>query len=172
MNLITFYRMQRWLYDRHMKWVARLVEIVSFILFSSHITAKCHIGKGSYFAHRGLDVLIVDGTRIGRDCVIGVGCKFVRKFPYRNVAEVGDHVYFGPGCVVCGPVKIGNNVIIAANAVVLKSIPDGCVVAGMPARIVGRTADLGYDPMKNPQYEEGWAPVMREDAVRTGAGEA
>jgi serine O-acetyltransferase len=40
------------------------------------------------------------------------------------------------GAKILGPVRIGNNVIIGANAVVVKDVPDNCVVAGVPARII------------------------------------
>ena len=51
-------------------------------------------------------------------------------------ATLGDNVMVGAGAKVLGPFKIGNNVKIAANAVVLEEIPDNCTAAGVPARIV------------------------------------
>lgn len=51
--------------------------------------------------------------------------------------EVGDDCYFGTGCTVLAPCTIGNNVTVAAGAVVtLREIPDNAVVAGVPARII------------------------------------
>ena len=40
------------------------------------------------------------------------------------------------GCKVFGKIVIGNNVIIAPNAVVVKSVPDNCIIAGIPAKII------------------------------------
>lgn len=48
---------------------------------------------------------------------------------------------FGAGSVVLGDIEIGNDVTIGANAVVTKSIPAGCVVAGVPGKIIKRTSD-------------------------------
>jgi len=48
---------------------------------------------------------------------------------------VGDNVYFGAGCKIVGDVKIGNNVVIVANSVVLTDIPDNTTIMGVPARI-------------------------------------
>ena len=45
-------------------------------------------------------------------------------------------VYIGPGAKIIKPVHIGNNVSIGANAVVNKDVPDNCVVAGVPAKII------------------------------------
>lgn len=48
---------------------------------------------------------------------------------------------FGAGSVVLGDIEIGDGVTIGANAVVVKSIPAGCVVAGVPAKIIKRAGE-------------------------------
>lgn len=55
-----------------------------------------------------------------------------------GLPTIGDNVFCGCGSCVLGPIKIGNNVKIGANAVVLKDIPDNSVVVGNPAKIVKR----------------------------------
>ena len=49
---------------------------------------------------------------------------------------MGNHVVMFPGSKVVGNVHIGNNVVIAANSVVTKDIPNNCIVGGIPARIL------------------------------------
>lgn len=57
--------------------------------------------------------------------------------PSFNQIRVGDNCYFATGCTILAPCKIGNNVTVAAGAVVTMSeIPDNAVVAGVPAKIV------------------------------------
>ena len=56
---------------------------------------------------------------------------------------IGDNVFIGAGAKVFGPVRIGNDVRIGANAVVLEDVPDGATVVGVPARQV-RT--VGQEP--------------------------
>lgn len=57
--------------------------------------------------------------------------------PSEVLINVGDNCYFGTGCTVLAPCNIGNNVTVAAGAVVtMKEIPDNAVVAGIPAKIV------------------------------------
>ncbi|MFL6463660.1 MAG: serine O-acetyltransferase, partial [Bryobacteraceae bacterium] len=51
---------------------------------------------------------------------------------------IGDHVTIYAGAKVLGPIRIGHHVTIGANAVVVKSVPDHCVVAGVPAQIIRR----------------------------------
>jgi len=69
-------------------------------------------------------------VKIGANCtfssgvLIGSGCR-----------SVGDNVYFGAGCKIVGDAKIGNNVVIVANSVVLTDVPDNTTIMGVPARI-------------------------------------
>jgi len=49
---------------------------------------------------------------------------------------IGEHVEFGANSIAIGPIKIGNNVMIGAGAVVTKDVPDNAVVAGVPAKII------------------------------------
>ena len=50
--------------------------------------------------------------------------------------NIGDNVYISTGVTILGPVTIGDNVTIAANSVVIKDVPDNCVVSGIPAKII------------------------------------
>ena len=73
----------------------------------------------------------------------------------KNLKLIGKKTIF-----IDNDVKIGNNVIISANSVVTKSVPDGCIVAGIPAKIIGYTKDLDYDLFANPKDRDGWAPYL------------
>ena len=53
-----------------------------------------------------------------------------------DIPTLGDNVFLGCGACVLGGIHIGNNVKIGANAVVLKDVPDNCVVVGNPSYIV------------------------------------
>ena len=54
---------------------------------------------------------------------------------YKGCIRIGDNVYIGTGVTILGPVNIGSNVIIAAGSVVIRDVPDNCMVAGNPAVI-------------------------------------
>ena len=97
---------------------------------------------------------------IGENCQIGHHVKMLRKNPYKNCAHIGNNVYISSGAVIMGNVIIEDNVIIGANAVVTKSIPAGCIVGGIPAKIIGSTKDLGYNLFDNEKDKEGYAPYL------------
>ena len=75
-------------------------------------------------------------TKIGKNCIIGSCVTIGGKSGWYEVPVIGDNVEIHSGAKIIGPVRIGNNVIIGANAVVTKDIPDNCVVAGIPAKII------------------------------------
>ena len=91
-------------------------------------------GPGLSLPHRG-NIIINPNTRIGENCRIHVG---VNIGAHRDLAPtIGDNVYIGPGAILFGDIKIGNNVSIGANATVNKSFnQDNIAIAGTPARII------------------------------------
>lgn len=78
-------------------------------------------------------------TVIGKNVTIYQNVTIGRKDD--NYPKIGDNVIIYAGAVVIGDVHIGNNVIIGANAVVTHDVPDNCVVAGIPAKIIKRIND-------------------------------
>ena len=61
---------------------------------------------------------------------------------YFGKIKVGNYTYIGDGAYLMAGVVVGNDVIIGSGSIVTKSIPDGCIVAGNPAKIIGRTNDF------------------------------
>jgi serine O-acetyltransferase len=79
-----------------------------------------HTPQGLYIP----PVKIGEGATFQSGVLIGSGCR-----------GVGDNVYFGAGCKIVGDAKIGNNVVIVANSVVITDVPDNTTIMGVPARI-------------------------------------
>jgi len=94
----------------------------------------------------GLRVGRVGGIRvapdayIGRDCDLGEGVTIAA---CGGAPWIGDRVQIGPGARLIGPIRVGNDVVIAPNAVVESDVPDGTTVAGTPARVVHGTGSRG-----------------------------
>lgn len=96
-------------------------------------------GPGLHLVHRGFRRLgESDYMHIGHHCTCLPNVLFGKKTP--GVEEkffwIGDNCYIGTGATILGPIRIGDNVTIAAGAVVVKDVPDNAVVAGVPAKVV------------------------------------
>ena len=66
-----------------------------------------------------------------------------------GTVNIGDRVFVGANSTILMNTKIGNDVIIAAGSVVTKDIPDNCIVAGVPAKIIGSTHEYVEREKKN-----------------------
>lgn len=95
------------------------------------------VGGGLSIKHFPGAVVAYDSI-LGENCTLNHDITIGRSFGGANAGcpIIGNNVIIFPGARVIGRIKIGDNVIISANAVVTKEIPDNCVVAGVPAKIV------------------------------------
>lgn len=76
--------------------------------------------------------------------------------------EIGDNVFVGSGTHILYDTKIGNNVIIGTCSVVTKDIPDNCIVAGVPAKIIGHFDEYIKKMTENEKYPEDLKPRNQE----------
>ena len=160
--MIVLYRIQRWCYLHKIPLLPKFIQLVIFLLFNSKVTADTQIGRGSYFVCKGISTVLVPGTVVGDNVVMGLRFSTVRMFPYKDVPRIGDNVWIGPNVVIAGPVEIGNNAIIAANSFVNRSLPEGVIVAGCPAKTIGLRKDLDYVIEENPKDKEGKMPFVKK----------
>lgn len=107
------------------------------VVFGIRIPRQLKVGSGLYIGHWG-GIWINPAAVIGRDCNLSQEVSIGSAGPEARVGHpvIGDRVFIGPGSRIAGPIKIGRNVVIAANSLVTSNIPDNCVVAGVPAKIV------------------------------------
>jgi serine acetyltransferase len=118
---------------------------------------RCVIGRGSHIvAHRSVEigddvftgpyVYITDQNHGYADPDIPIG----RQWPSNDMVCIGSGTWLGAGAIVLPGATIGRNVVVGAGSVVRGHVPDYCVVAGVPAKVV-RTYVAGT----------GWSPPMR-----------
>jgi serine O-acetyltransferase len=95
-----------------------------------------------FFIDHGMGVVIGETAVIGDDCTIyhGVTLGGTSWLKGKRHPTLGNDVVVGAGAKVLGPITIGDGARIGSNAVVVKSIPNGSTVVGVPGRIVKRTA--------------------------------
>lgn len=157
--LIHYYRIANWLYKHHVPFLPKFIWRLQYLLFNSSVPASCEIGKGTKFGYGGIAVVLHARTVIGKNCMIGQGVTIGGKSGWYEVPVIGDNVHISAGARILGPVRIGNNVIIGANAVVVKDVPDNCIVAGIPAKIIKENISMDdYEGEKAVKYrgDNGW----------------
>lgn len=111
----------------------KLIEITTGI----EIPNRTEIGKGLYINH-AFGIFIHNGVKIGEYCNLSqdVSIGIAGRGDKQGVPQLGNRVFVGPGARIIGPVKVGNDVAIGANAVVTKDLPDYAVAVGIPAKII------------------------------------
>ena len=118
---------------------ARAISQAAKMITGIEIHPGATIGKGLVIDH-GTGVVIGETAEIGDNCTIyqGVTLGGTGKDVGKRHPTLGNNVMVGAGAKVLGPFSIGDNVKIAANAVVLKEIPDESTAVGIPAKVVRR----------------------------------
>lgn len=96
-------------------------------------------GKGLCIVHWG-SIVVSPKARVGEFCRIHPGTTIGEEKDEAPV--IGDRVYIGPGVRIIGGVRLGNDVVIGANAVVNKSFEDDSVLVGVPAAQTKRSLEL------------------------------
>ena len=106
-------------------------------LSGSRIEQGSEIGGGLYL-HYSEGVIIASGVTIGENCIIYTGCCLVHKADNSGTRGpiVGNNVRLMVGSKIIGPVSIGSDATVGANAVVLKDIPAHAIAVGIPARLI------------------------------------
>lgn len=136
MEIIKWYRVERWLYLHHMTLLAMFIKISIRILWGGVIPYQIAIGKGSKITYQGLGVVLSKYCEIGENCIIRQGVTIALGDDPDGAAKVGNNVDIGTNTVIWGNIKIGDNVRIGANSFVNKNIPSNCTAVGAPARPV------------------------------------
>lgn len=118
----------------------KLIEITTGI----DLPKQTEIGKGLYLPHFG-GIFVHFNTKIGEYCTLGqdVTIGLGGRGDQKGCPKIGDRVCIGAGARVIGPITIGNDVAIGANAVVTKDLPDKAVAVGVPAKIISYEGSEG-----------------------------
>ena len=132
---VGLYRLSRWLFERRLGPLAKIVTWLNFYIYGVEIASNCKIGSHFYMPHASGTV--IGAMSIGHHAVIyhqvTIGAKEIM-FSYEGRPVVGDNVLIASGARVIGPITVGDGCVVAANAVVNKSAPAGTMLAGVPAK--------------------------------------
>ena len=126
---MKLYRIERWLYMHNMRISAKLVSRFIYIFCNCVIPPSTEIGEGTIIAH-SVGIVLHHMSVIGKRCQI-----------YQNVTiggglgpKIGDDVIIGANAVILGNIIVGDGAKIGAGAVVVKDVPPGVTVVGVPGR--------------------------------------
>ena len=113
--------------------------------FNCDYGKNIHVGK-DFLTNYNVTILDIAPVRIGDYCMIGPNTLITtvghplspkgrrEKRAISKPVTIGNDVWIGGNCTILPGITIGNNVIVAAGAVITKDVPDNCVVAGVPAK--------------------------------------
>lgn len=132
--VMTLQKISHIFYLRKIPLIPRFMFLLTRLLCGCSIPPSVEVGENTRFAHNALGVVIHDKCVIGHDTVIQANVVIGGKDGAS--ATVGNYCYIGAGAVLLGGISIGDDAVIGANAVVTHDVPNGVVVAGVPAKII------------------------------------
>lgn len=121
-----------------------IYKLLNFFVKAVHhvyISSRAEIGPGLLLMH--YHSIVIGPAKIGSCCTLHHNSTIgeaVAKLEH-TMPDIADNVWIGPNSVVTGGIQIGNNVTISAGTILSKDIPDNCLVAGNPGRVVVNNYD-------------------------------
>ena len=150
---VFFHRLANFFSTAKFDLIARIISQFSRFLTGIEIHPKAKIGKNLFIDH-GMGVVIGETSEVGDNVTIyhmvtlGGISPSINSNDQREVKRhptLQDNVVVGSGAQVLGPITIGKNAKIGANAVITKDVPEKAVMVGIPAKNVG-LADSEFKP--------------------------
>jgi serine O-acetyltransferase len=138
LHAIWLHRIAHFLWRRRLLFLGRLLSHINRLLTGIEIHPGAKIGR-RFFIDHGMGVVIGETAEIGDDVLMyqgvvlgGTSLEKTKRHP-----TIEDNVVIGAGATVLGPVIVGRGARIGAGSVVVKPVPPGATVVGVPARIAG-----------------------------------
>jgi serine O-acetyltransferase len=142
---LAVYRFGRWRYTIRRRWLRlpfsalyKCLKPVAEILTGIELPCEVVLGRRFRIDHFG-GIIISGDAVFGDDCIVRNGVTVgLRHTGQRGSPVIGNRVDIGSGAKILGPISIGDDVAIGANAVVLTDVPACSIAVGIPARILPR----------------------------------
>lgn len=144
--VMVVYRFGRWRYGVKPALLRKVFSLCYHVAYKlvqilTGIELPCEVEVGRNFVIDHFGGVVVSGyARFGNDCRIRTGVVVgLAQVDDPCAPQIGDNVDIGAGAKVLGRITIGNNVLIGANAVVVRDVPDDSIAVGVPAVVRPRT---------------------------------
>ncbi len=138
--VMIVYRFGRWRYSVRPAVVRKFLSLIYHVSYKliqivTGIELPCEVVVGRNFVIDHFGGIIISGyAKFGDNCRIRDGVVIgLRRVEEKCAPIIGNNVDIGSGAKLLGPIRIGNNVLIGANAVVLCDVPDNFIAVGVPA---------------------------------------
>jgi len=133
--MLHIYRLAHLLHGWRVPFLPWLLKVFNRIVFSVSLPPSVKVGRNVVFGYQGLGIVVHEHAVLGNDIIISPNVVIGgRGRPGAPVIE--DNVLIGAGACILGPVTVGRNAKVGANAVVMSDVPPGAIVVGAPARVV------------------------------------
>jgi serine O-acetyltransferase len=161
LHAIWFHRVAHFLWQHKLRLPARILSQTNRFLTGIEIHPGAKIGR-RFFIDHGAGVVIGETAEIGDDVLMyqGVVLGGTASEKKKRHPTVGNNVVMGAGAVALGPITIGDGARIGSGSVVIKSVPPGVTVVGIP----GRAVEDRHKPML--ELEHGKLPDPVAEAIR------
>ncbi len=142
---VALHRLSHRLWRWRLRWLARLLAYLGRWLTGIEIHPGAKIGK-RFFIDHGMGVVIGETAEIGDDCTFyhGVTLGGTTWQPEKRHPTIGNNVVIGAGAKVLGPILVGDGARIGSNSVVVKEVPAGATVVGVPGHVIVPKQDEAY----------------------------
>ena len=136
-HALQLHRVSHALWTSGLRWLPRFTSHIARFLTGIEIHPGATIGRRVFIDH-GMGVVIGETAEIGDDCTLyhGVTLGGVSWDKGKRHPTLGKGVVVGAGAKILGPFVVGDNAKVGSNSVVVKAVPAGATVVGIPARIV------------------------------------
>jgi serine O-acetyltransferase len=138
LHAIYIHKLARWFWLRNLRWLGRFTSHLGRWLTGIEIHPGAKIGSCVFIDH-GMGVVIGETAEVGDGCTIYQGVTLGGTTLYRGTKRhptLGAGVVVGAGAKILGGFTVGEGARIGSNAVVVKEVPAGATVVGIPGRIV------------------------------------
>ena len=170
LHAIWLHRVAHWFYQRNRYLGARFISHISRWLTGVEIHPGVKIGR-RFFIDHGMGVVIGETAEIGDDCLLyqgvvlgGTSLKKEKRHP-----TLGNNVVVGTGATILGAIRIGSGAKIGSGSVVIRDVPEGATVVGIPGRIVEEhrkpVIDLEHGKLPDPVAEAVRLVLKKEEEI-------
>ena len=148
LHAVWLHRVANVLWKRGLRFPARALSQAARWFTGIEIHPGARIGSGLFIDH-GMGVVIGETAEVGDDVMMyhGVTLGGTSLSKGKRHPTIGDRVTIGAGAKVLGPIEVGSDSRIGANAVVVRAVPPRSVVVGVPGQILSRREDRAQQPV-------------------------